>query len=269
MPLPPHEIQPPGIQTPGIQTMDRPILIVAAVPAELSGLRERMAHPVVTQAAGKQVIQGRLAGQSVALLASGPGQVNTAHALTARIEAQRPALVILTGCAGVFDETGLSVGDIGIAHEEIDVQLGVEAPNAAVSPLPFFIIEKGSTRIRNIYPMDPGLVERTLLVLKKAFAAAHVKVAAGPFVTVSTITASDGRAQRHHRERGALMENMEGAAAAHICIQYDIPFLEIRSASNRVGRRDKKSWDLPLAFGQASLAVYAVIKGIASMEILI
>lgn len=264
MPLPPHEIQPPGIKT-----MDLPILIVAAVFEELSGLRERLAHPVEKEIAGKQVIQGRLAGQSVELLIAGSGQVNTAHALTARIEAQKPALVIQTGCAGVFDETGLCLGDIGIAHEEIDVQLGVEAPNAAISPLPFFILEKGSTRIRNIYPMDPDLVERTLLVLKKAFAAANVTVAAGPFVTVSTITASDGCAQNYEQEYGALMENMEGAAAAHICIHYGIPFLEIRSASNHVGRRDKKSWDLPLAFGQASLAVHAVIKEIASMKILI
>jgi futalosine hydrolase len=249
--------------------MDRPIFIVAAVPAELSGLRKRLAHPVVKEIAGKQVIQGRLAGQSVELLTAGPGQVNTAHALTARIEAQKPALVIQTGCAGVFDETGLSLGDIGIAHEEIDVQLGVEAPNAAISPLPFFILEKGSARIRNIYPMDSDLVERTLLVLKKVFATANTKVAAGPFVTVSSITASDGCARRYHKKYGALMENMEGVAAAHICILYDIPFLEIRSASNHVGRRDKKSWDLPLAFGQASLAVYTVIKEIASRKILI
>lgn len=250
--------------------VDRYILIIAAVAEELTDLRERLGHSSIDRKVEKPIISGRLAGQSVGLLETGPGQINTARALTATIEAEKPALVIQTGCAGVFDVTGLSLGDIGIASEEIDVQLGVEVQGeeTIVSPLPFIILKKGMTQIRNTYPMEPDLVENTHLVLKETFAAVGIKVAAGPFITVSTITSSDLRAKKYHREYGALMENMEGAAAAHICIHYGIPFLEIRSASNRVGQRDKKNWNLPLAFGQASRAVYAAIEGIVSGKIL-
>jgi len=89
------------------------------------------------------------------------------------------------------------------------------------------------------------------------------RIGVGPFVTVVTVTATAIRAKRLHGEYGALMENMEGAAAAHVCMRYDIPFLEIRSVSNRVGRRDKDAWNLPLAFKRASRAVYTVIERIS------
>ena len=53
---------------------------------------------------------------------------------------------------------------------------------------------------------------------------------------------------------------MEGSAAAHIAIFYNIPFIEIRSASNFAGKRDLDSWDLNLAFKNASTAVYKFIQ---------
>jgi len=48
---------------------------------------------------------------------------------------------------------------------------------------------------------------------------------------------------------------MEGSGAAHLSIHYDIPFLEIRAASNMVGKRDRSGWDLPLACRRSNEAV--------------
>lgn len=240
------------------------ILIIAAVSEELDGLGDRMEVLSQTRTGGKLRIRGRLAGQTACLLETGPGLINTAQALTAAIETERPALVIQTGCAGAFEEAGLFQGDIGIASQEIDAQLGVETPGAdiIVSPLPFPILEKGTLRVKNTYPIDPGLVEMAHVALKETMDS--VRIGVGPFVTVVTVTATDARAKRLHGEYNALMENMEGAAAVHVCMRYDIPFLEIRSVSNRVGRRDKNAWNLPLAFERASQAVYTVIESISS-----
>jgi futalosine hydrolase len=55
------------------------------------------------------------------------------------------------------------------------------------------------------------------------------------------------------------MENMEGAGSAHVSMHYHIPFLEIRSASNMVGKRDTSLWNLPLAFERASEAVFELV----------
>jgi len=245
--------------------MNHEILIIAAVSEELDGLGDRMEVLSQTRTCEKLRIRGRLAGQTVCLLETGPGLINTAQALTVAIETERPALVIQTGCAGAFEEAGLFWGDIGIASQEIDAQLGVETPgaNTIVSPLPFPILEKGALRVKNTYPIDPGLVEMAHVALKETMPDDSVRIGVGPFVTVVTVTATDARAKRLHGEYGALMENMEGTAAAHVCMRYDIPFLEIRSVSNRVGRRDKDAWNLPLAFERASQAVYTVIERIS------
>ena len=245
--------------------MGHEILIIAAVSEELDGLGDRVEVSSQTRTGGKLRIRGRLAGQTVCLLETGPGLINTAQALTAVIETERPALVIQTGCAGAFEEAGLFQGDIGIASQEIDAQLGVEVQGAdtIVSPLPFPILEKGALRVRNTYPIDPGLVDMAHVAIKETMSDDSVRIGVGPFVTVVTVTATDARAKRLHEEYDALMENMEGVAAAHVCIRYDIPFLEIRSASNCVGRRDKDAWNLPLAFERASQAVYAVIESIS------
>jgi futalosine hydrolase len=38
------------------------------------------------------------------------------------------------------------------------------------------------------------------------------------------------------------VESMEGAALHYVCIQKNIPFLQIRGISNQVGERDKSKW---------------------------
>jgi futalosine hydrolase len=43
------------------------------------------------------------------------------------------------------------------------------------------------------------------------------------------------------------LESLEGAPIAYIALSRGIPFLQIRSVSNRVEPRNRKSWDIPLA----------------------
>jgi futalosine hydrolase len=39
------------------------------------------------------------------------------------------------------------------------------------------------------------------------------------------------------------IETMEGAAAAYVCSELNVPFMQIRSISNRVEKRDKSKWE--------------------------
>ena len=48
-----------------------------------------------------------------------------------------------------------------------------------------------------------------------------------------------------------LVESMEGAAAAHVCALYGVPFLEVRGISNLVGDRDRAAWDVEGAAARA------------------
>ncbi len=88
----------------------------------------------------------------------------------------------------------------------------------------------------------------------------NFKVICGNFITVSTITATPRRTHALYNAFSPCMESMEGAAAAHVASLYNIPFLEIRAASNLVGIRDKSLWNIPLAVSRTCLALTALFK---------
>jgi futalosine hydrolase len=247
------------------------ILICAAVEQEIAGLKIRLDDclPCSIGFAG-QMLQGRISGKEIMLLITGPGLVNTAHALTAAIEHRRPGLIIQTGCAGIFPASGLRIGDIGVATEEIDAQLGSEALAddrfPLISPLPFPTLKTGAGEYFNQYPVDEYWTGLAYQHLVRVFSASNIRVGKGPFITVSTVTATNDRAKLLHDAYQPCMEQMEGSASAHIAVGYGIPFVEIRSASNLVGRRDKKTWDLPQAFRHACMAVYEFLQIIEASE---
>ncbi|MDL1963246.1 MAG: futalosine hydrolase [Deltaproteobacteria bacterium] len=238
------------------------IIVLAAVEGELSKLIDRIESPILSIVGGRKITSGYIAGKPVRVLITGPGTVNTVQSLTAAIENARPSLIIQTGCAGAFRESGLNIGDIGIATEEIDIQLGIETEDSSLplNELPFSIIKSSNVDSKNRYSLDIELVNQALEILTKVFEGKSVQVVKGSFVTVSTITSTDSRAKDIYKQFSPCMECMEGAGAAHLAIHYDIPFLEIRSASNFVGKRDRNSWNLSLAFERGALAVLNLIR---------
>jgi futalosine hydrolase len=250
--------------------MARPpyVLIAAAVEGELSRLRRRMNAWAAEEIGRRPVARGRLLGLPVRLMVTGPGMANTVQALTAVIERRPPRLVLQTGCAGAFRESGLGVGDVGVATEEIDAHLGIEPerPEDPPAALPFPVMAADGVAVPGRYPLSRRWAGAAVEALRgvrgraEAPAPPAVRVVSGPFLTVSTVTATDLGAERQYRRYGACMEAMEGAGAAHAAGHYGLPLLEVRAASNLVGRRDRASWDLDLAFRRATWAVMTILK---------
>lgn len=233
------------------------ILVSAAVEGEVDGIRRNLADTVVHAVGEQEITSGRLGQQAVRLVVTGPGIANTVHGLTVAMASEKPNLIIQTGCGGGFEQAGIEIGDVAIASAEIDAQLGLEQDKAgtAVGRLPFPVIRKPGKEIFNCYPVDKEAFNSAVKSLKTGLAGSDATVVTGPFITVATVTASFGRAGDLHRRHGAIVENMEGSGAAHVAALYDIPFLEIRAVSNKVGARDKRKWDLPLSFQRCSQAV--------------
>lgn len=240
--------------------MNSPVLIAGAVAGEVEGIRQVLENPVFSTIGRRHLLSGFVSGKAVQILVTGPGMINTAQALTAVIEHFRPGMIIQTGCAGVFRQSGLEIGDIGIAVAEIDVHLGLESQTGEVpEELPFPLMTQGSAEIRNVYPLNAEKSRTAEIFVQKVFEKV-CRVKKGPFVTVSTITASDRRADMLYRKHSPVMENMEGAAAAYLGLFYDIPFIEIRAASNYAGKRDRENWNLKLAFERCAAAVLSLLR---------
>ena len=76
------------------------------------------------------------------------------------------------------------------------------------------------------------------------------------FVTVNTCAGADPLAAAiESRTNGGAIENMEGAAIAHVAALAGIPAGEIRGVSNRTGNRDRASWRVEEAANAAQKAL--------------
>lgn len=194
------------------------LLICTATPFESSLLRQRL-----NNAAGIRIVE------------TGVGAVNAAHAVTLAIAQAKPSAIINCGVGGAYALSELRVGDVACADLEIYGDLGADSPAGFLDmrALGFPVVAE-PTRLYNEIPMQLFPAER------------RVK-----FVTVSTCTGTTAAAGAIQRRTGGAIENMEGAAVAHVAHLHRVPVGEIRGVSNMVIDRDTTKWRLKEAAAAA------------------
>jgi futalosine hydrolase len=231
--------------------MARQVLILCATRLEMGAFLERhRAEPMGGTPGNLDLLSSP--DQAWDLVISGPGVFNAAFALTACLERFRPAFILHTGIAGVFDGTGLGLGDAAVAVTDTYIHAGVDTttltgpirPSMLLDPLPFDLIPGHGLSRQGIYELTPDLAVSCSQVLARHLGR---RVIQGPFITVSSITGSFEKASVLSEAFSPVMESMEGAAAVHVAALYRVPMVQIRAGSNRVGERDKARWDLETA----------------------
>ena len=63
-------------------------------------------------------------------------------------------------------------------------------------------------------------------------------------VTLNLCTGTEKRKKLLINKYGIGMESMEGAAFFHACAMVKIPALQIRSVSNKTGKRERNKWKI-------------------------
>ena len=233
------------------------LLLISATELESGTIQSELGDAKTTQHASKTVIVGDLCDWRCTLLHTGIGAVNAAHALTCQLERQTPDLALQFGIGGAYVPTGLPIRSVVLATEEIYGDVGVLTPEgwkpADEIGIPLVL---GDPPHFNRFPLDPQLVST---------AAEICGARCGVFVTVSQCSGVQAVGDSLHARFNGLCENMEGAAAAHICKLYGIPFLEVRGISNLVEDRQPARWDIP---GAADAAQSALIRIISDKKII-
>jgi futalosine hydrolase len=164
--------------------------------------------------------------ESLAMVRTGVGPVNAAHAVTLFLARERVGGIIVCGVGGAYPSCGLEVGDVACAETECYGDLGATSPERFLDmeALEFPVVES-PIRLYNVIPMQLFPVARR----------------AG-FVTVTALTGTDEGAGVIQRRTGGAVENMEGAAVAHVAHLHSVPVGEVRGVSNMVGNRDTREW---------------------------
>jgi futalosine hydrolase len=190
------------------------------------------------------LLRERLAGRpDVKVIVTGVGPVNAAHAVTLAIAEHRPTEIVICGVGGAYPASGLAIGDVVCAEMECYGDLGASSPTGFLDMKALgFAVVAGASPIYNDLPMQILPVERQ-----------------AKFVTVSTCTGTDQAARSIEQRTGGAVENMEGAAIAHVAQLMGVGVGEVRGISNMVTTRDTASWKLQDASIAAQEAVLAWI----------
>jgi futalosine hydrolase len=223
----------------------KPIVIIAAVPREVELLEKVLEHSRRVKTDGYGSVEGSIGNLQVVVCTGGVGKVNAAAATAVMIDRYQPQLVINTGCAGAYIGSGLVVGNLVVASEEVLADDGVATADGwkdlRYMDLPSVVNGGGSCF--NLLPLSRYAAEKAMQLADYC----GVLLMRGRFSTVSTCSGTSRYGAVLSGRWNALVESMEGAAVAQVCLRCGVDCLEIRGISNMVEERDLKKWDIPRA----------------------
>jgi len=177
--------------------------------------------------------EGRLLlAAGVPVLVTGVGPVTAAITLTRRLAEQPADRIVICGVGGAYPGSGLAVGTVACATTDTYGDLGADSP-------------EGFLDLATL-----GFADTTTFDLD-LFPAGH-RV---PFVTCSTCTGTDERANALAQRTGGSVESMEGAALVQVAQSFGVPVGELRGISNPVGNRDREGGRLEEAATAAQEAL--------------
>ena len=162
-------------------------------------------------------------------LITGVGAAATVFQLMNRIESNKYDFITQVGLAGTYSNE-LILGESVIVERDCFADLAVWENKKIIN-----VNDLGFTN-PNDFPFENGW----LVNHKVSFNSTQAKKVKA--VTVNLLTDELSYVEAMRMKYNAAVESMEGAALHYVCIQKNIPFLQIRGISNQVGERDKSKW---------------------------
>ncbi len=223
----------------------KPIIVIAAVLQEIELLERSLEHSGRIKTGGFEYAEGTIGGLRVVVCAAGVGKINAAAATAVMIERHQPQLVINTGCAGAYFGSGLVIGNLVVASEEVLADDGVIVSDGwkDLRYMNIPSLEQGGLICYNMLPVSRHPSEKAMQLADYY----GVPLLRGRFATVSTCSGTSRYGAELSHRWNALVESMEGAAVVQVCLRCGVDCLEIRGISNQVEERDLKKWDIPRA----------------------
>jgi len=174
---------------------------------------------------------------------SGVGLLSSAVSLVKMLMQDQPALVIKAGIGGCFDEQ-VPLGEVMAISNEVIADLGVEESGTWRDLFDLQLVAKDQAPFTDGLLPNELLDQYNLLQLKEVGA-----------VTVNEISTRPERIRLIKTKYQPVVESMEGAALHYVCRLFSTPFIQIRSASNYVGERDKSKWKLKDSIHQLNMVL--------------
>ncbi len=197
------------------------IAIIGPMDIEVQGLIAKLSSPTVTNDGPFTLHRGTLCGKEVVIAKTGVGKVLSSCCTQKIIDKFSPQVLLCTGVAGALAPE-LDVGDLVIGVDVMQHDMDARPIGFERGQIPY-------TDLRDI-PADKNLVE-----IARGFKPE------GHSVHVGRILSGDQFIDHNHSSAGAHLRGelngmaieMEGGAIGLICHLHNIPFLVVRTISDR------------------------------------
>ena len=216
------------------------ILLVSATEMEIAPFRESY----------KEDHNTAFAGIGIRFLTSGIGMLATAARLTAAVTASRFDMVIQAGIAGSF-QNNIPLGDVFRVSSDMVADLGVQENGEWKDLFDMGFLEDNTPPYHGKKLKAPELQFAGISALKAVSA-----------VTVNEITTGKSRIEAIIKKYQPSLESMEGAALHFVCLENDLPFVQIRAVSNYIGERNKANWKIREAVQNLNQCLETIIRSI-------
>lgn len=203
------------------------ILLVAATATELQPFNERIKNAFASSE------------YQIDTLITGVGTLSASQSLQHRIDQKKPDRMIQIGIGGSFIPEHVC-GSAVLIHRDRMADLGV-MENGTFHDLYDLKLSEP-----NQYPFQNGYLVNSE---SRLFQSMQWPVCTG--ISVNEISTDPARMEIYRSKYDAAIESMEGAAFHYSALLNNIPFIQIRGISNKVGERNKKNWDIPGALHSA------------------
>ncbi|HIV74064.1 MAG TPA: 5'-methylthioadenosine/adenosylhomocysteine nucleosidase [Candidatus Pseudogracilibacillus intestinigallinarum] len=205
--------------------------IIGAMDEEIALLQKQIKNQTIETVANTMYIKGTLETKDVVLVKSGIGKVNAAMTTAILMEKYQPTFVINTGSAGGFSEA-LKVGDVvisdAVVHHDVDVTA-------------FDYVHGQVPQMPATFKADKTLVRQVRIILKEMEIGSEI----GLIATGDSFMNDQTKVQTIRELFPTMIAcEMEAAAIAQVCYQYNVPFVVIRALSDIAGQ------EAPMSFQQ-------------------
>lgn len=168
-------------------------------------------------------------GCEVELFTTGIGMVATTFSLTQKLANNSVDLVLQIGVAGSFDRT-INLTEIVFVTDEQFGDLGAQDGYNFLDLFDLGLLNQEEACYHNKKLINPN------------HNSPELRKVSG--ITVNMVSGEDFTVASRYKKYQAQVETMEGAAFHYVCLQWHVPFLQIRSISNYVERRNRDAWKM-------------------------
>ena len=225
---------------------------MGAMPEEIERLKQQMQIESTEEVGQKTLYKGILQDKAVVLVFSGWGKVAAASTATLLIERYQISHLLFTGVAGGIDER-LNIGDIvistGLIQHDMDCAgvMGIERFEVPLVGLKEFtpdkMLQQVAKKSAHDY-LDNDLKQQVKQQELDSFSIRNPAIYSGLIASGDQFITSHSKLEALRKDLPNLLAvEMEGAAVAQVAHAYDLPFIVIRTISDKAN--DNASIDFP------------------------